>query len=92
MDEILHHSRNPGMMIPLQIPTNHGFPWLQSGAGFCPPTVGIGIQELRCRAAQTAKAERAKNLTAPRSQLATATILDLVSEFALDVTDDVLGS
>ena len=29
---ILHHLRNPGMMIPPQIPTNCGFPWFQSGA------------------------------------------------------------
>ena len=27
MDEILHHLRQPGMMIPLQIPANNGFPW-----------------------------------------------------------------
>ena len=27
MDEILHHLRNPGMMILLQIPTSNGFPW-----------------------------------------------------------------
>ena len=39
MDEILHHPRNPGMMIPLQIPTNNGFSWFQSGAGFRPSTV-----------------------------------------------------
>ena len=26
MDEILHHLTNPGIMIPLQIPTNSGFP------------------------------------------------------------------
>ena len=36
MDEILHHLRNPGMMIPLSILTNNGFPWSQSGAGFRP--------------------------------------------------------
>ena len=34
MDEILHYLRNPGMMIPLQISTNNGFPWFPSGAGF----------------------------------------------------------
>ena len=39
MDEILHHLRNPGMMIPLYIPMNHGFPWFPSGAGFRPSTV-----------------------------------------------------
>ena len=39
MDEILHHLRNPGMMIHLQIPTNYGLPWFQSGAGCCPSTV-----------------------------------------------------
>ena len=32
MDEFLHHLRNPGMMIPLQIPIKNGFPWIQSGA------------------------------------------------------------
>ena len=36
---ILHHLRNPGMMIPIQIPTNNGFSWFQSGAGFRPSTV-----------------------------------------------------
>ena len=25
MDEILHHLRHPGMMVPLKIPANHGF-------------------------------------------------------------------
>ena len=40
MDEFLHRFlRNPGMMIPLQIPIKNGFPWIQSGAGFCPSTV-----------------------------------------------------
>ena len=42
VDEILHHLRNPGMMIPRQIPTNNGFPWfqrVQSGAELCPFTV-----------------------------------------------------
>ena len=33
--------RNPGMMIPLYIP-NNGFPWFQSGAGFCSSTVVRG--------------------------------------------------
>ena len=34
MNEILHHLRNPGMMIPLQLPTNKKWfqPWFQSGA------------------------------------------------------------
>ena len=39
MDRILHHLRNPRMMIPLYIPTNNGFPLFQSGAGFRPSTV-----------------------------------------------------
>ena len=30
MDEILYHLRNPGMMIPLKLATNIGFPWFQS--------------------------------------------------------------
>ena len=41
MDEILHHLRNPGRMIPLEIPTKNAFPWFQSGAGFRPSTVSI---------------------------------------------------
>ena len=36
---ISHHLRNPGMMIPLQITTNSGLPWFQSGAGFRPSAV-----------------------------------------------------
>ena len=32
MDEILHHLRHPGTMIPLQIPTNNYFAWFLSGA------------------------------------------------------------
>ena len=32
-------AKKPGMMILLQIPTNNGFSWFQSGAGFRPPTV-----------------------------------------------------
>ena len=39
MDKLLHHLRRPGMLIALYIPTNTGFPWFQSRAGFCPPTV-----------------------------------------------------
>ena len=39
MDEILHHLRSSGMMIPLHLPTNNGFPWSQSDAGFRPSTV-----------------------------------------------------
>ena len=39
MDKILHHLRNPRMMIGVSIPTNNGFPWFQSGAGFLPSTV-----------------------------------------------------
>ena len=34
-----HRSITPWMTIPLQIPTNNCFPWLPSGAGFCPSTV-----------------------------------------------------
>ena len=37
--QILHHLRNPGMMISLRIPTNRGFPWFPRGAGFRPSTV-----------------------------------------------------
>ena len=49
MDEILHHLRNPGMMISLYIPTNNGFRWFQGGAGFRPSTVsGPGKQPLSC--------------------------------------------
>ena len=36
----LHHLRSPGMMLPLQIPTNNGFSWFQSGAGFRPSRAG----------------------------------------------------
>ena len=39
MDEILHHLRNAGIGIPLEIPTNNGLPWFQSRAGFRPSTV-----------------------------------------------------
>ena len=39
MDEILHHLNNPGVMLPLEIPTNNGLLWFQSGAGFRPSTV-----------------------------------------------------
>ena len=46
MDEILHHPRDPGMIIPLQIPANNGFPWYQSGAGFCPSTVGSTLGQV----------------------------------------------
>ena len=39
MAEILHHLRNPGMMIPLQLPTNNGFSWCQVVRnGFRPST------------------------------------------------------
>ena len=41
MDEILHHPRNPGMMMPLQITANNGFPWIQSGAGCRPSTIPL---------------------------------------------------
>ena len=39
MDEILHHLKIPGTMVPLKIPTNNAFLWFQSGAGFRPSTV-----------------------------------------------------
>ena len=39
MDDILQHIRFPGMMIPMQIPTNSGFPRFQSDAGFCPSSM-----------------------------------------------------
>ena len=35
MDEILQYLRGRGGMIPLKIPTNSGFPWFPTGAGFC---------------------------------------------------------
>ena len=34
MDESLHHLRDPGMIIPQQIPANTGFPCYESGAGY----------------------------------------------------------
>ena len=37
--DILHHLRNPGMMIPSSVPANNGVPWFPSGVGFRPPTV-----------------------------------------------------
>ena len=42
MDEILHHLRDPGMILPLQIPANNGFNHGIKVAqnGFCPSTVG----------------------------------------------------
>ena len=43
MDEILHHQRNHGMIIPLRISTTNGFPWFQSAAGFRPSTVLPGF-------------------------------------------------
>ena len=39
MDKILHHVRNPEMMIHLSIPTNTGFHGFFGGAGFRPSTV-----------------------------------------------------
>ena len=36
----LQRKSDPGMIIPLQIPANDGFPWYQSGAEFCPSTEG----------------------------------------------------
>ena len=38
---ILHHLRHPGLMFPLSMPTNNGFPWFQSGAGLRPATVQL---------------------------------------------------
>ena len=47
MDEILHHLRNPEMMILLYMPRNNGFPWYEGGAGFCPSTVSQGCVLLK---------------------------------------------
>ena len=33
-----YHLGSPGMMTPMKLPTNIGFPWFQRGAGFCPST------------------------------------------------------
>ena len=41
MDEILHHLRSPGIMIPLKISTNDGFAWFQSGTGCRASTVWV---------------------------------------------------
>ena len=38
VDGQILHRRWPGMLIARYIPTNNGFPWFQSGAGFCPST------------------------------------------------------
>ena len=46
VDEILHHPRSPRMMIPLSIPTQNGFPWFQSGAGFVHPHYGRDTAKL----------------------------------------------
>ena len=40
MDAILHHLRNPGMMIPLQTPTSNGFPWFKVVQDFVHPQYG----------------------------------------------------
>ena len=47
MDEILHHLRNPGTMIPLQIPTNSYFqPWFLRGANWISSIHGINQRSL----------------------------------------------